>query len=1068
MFTDVDTLDTLIRQLVDARLADVLPDVIADNLRLSRSRPLRGAGVPTKLTGTVANVGTTTADVQLDDDAPGILATVQMGAAVSVGDRVVILHDPSGGAVIVGNGSNPGSGAGSGGLDARVIELEQAKLANRVFYPEGFDRVTGIPVALDSGLGALGDRVTDDTVSWNAAIQAAGASSDGGVVWGTPGKGYAHTATLLVNLPHVSIQSATAFSAFLKPLAAMPQGQVQIAANDCAVRNIGFQPGNSNYTLNPAADCIRIEGLNGGQSVQRTRIESCSAFFCNGYFVNSQPFGGLLANAQPDVQHVAKCDCRDGAGGIRIMGGGSTRSVGGHLESCYTQSNSAPCYDFQFAHDIQVIGCSGGMTGPSVVNGIATMLIHGDCAAINVSSTALGAQRNSGSNALLVEKDLSTGDAPFNIDFSGCIFEFAENSAKVTEGDGINFVNCWFTLAGLNGLLINGTAIVSLSNCGFNDNATWATDPPLLSSDSFNRANNLTTLGSTDGSREFEPGAWVPLTGVWGIDTNQAYAVSTPGGGIAAIAYRDLAETDVDLRLKISHRDSSTGIAFRILNSTNYFVFLSDDAGNCQLYRWVSGIQTGLGTNHNVGNADGDVLRVTTSGNNITIWRAQAATPSAFVALETIVDSTFAAQTLAGMTTFGIGGRFDNWTAFRNVGSVVAYEIDVQNAAGVGQTWMHLCKFSSTNVTAATRQKTGNVVGMSHCTNNTGKPLFDTTGGYASPKHVFWTRGGGNIEPYIISGADVSPISEAQVTNLVADLAALQASVGTKGLAIYGDGSDGTRTFDGVATILGLVPAAGVYTLTRDIYLADGSALTGSAIINTNGYRIFCRGTLTTGASTFIRNNGSNGAVGVGGAGAVAGFFGAGAAGANGGVGANGATPANITNAIGAGGGASGASSGGPGTGGGRPVSTVTAPTGPSGLPRNIGQALSGAAGFAPALAGAAILYVGGNGGAGGDAAASSTGGGGGGGGGVVGIYVKTLVNNGQIRARGGDGAAGSGAGTGAGGGGGGGGGAVIAVYDTLTGNAPSAPGGNGGAAQGAGKAGANGSAGQVFQIANV
>lgn len=114
MFTDSDTLDALIRQLVDERLADVLPDVIADNLRLSRARPLRANGVPTKLTGTVVDVGTTTADVQLDDDAPGIYSTVQMAAPVAIGNRVVILHDPSGGAHIVGNGSAAFATSGGG------------------------------------------------------------------------------------------------------------------------------------------------------------------------------------------------------------------------------------------------------------------------------------------------------------------------------------------------------------------------------------------------------------------------------------------------------------------------------------------------------------------------------------------------------------------------------------------------------------------------------------------------------------------------------------------------------------------------------------------------------------------------------------------------------------------------------------------------------------------------------------------------------------------------------------------------------------------------------------------
>lgn len=53
-----------------------------------------------------------------------------------------------------------------------------------------------------------------------------------------------------------------------------------------------------------------------------------------------------------------------------------------------------------------------------------------------------------------------------------------------------------------------------------------------------------------------------------------------------------------------------------------------------------------------------------------------------------------------------------------------------------------------------------------------------------------------------------------------------------------------------------MVPAANVYTMTRDIYLTDCTINSG-VFINTAGYRIFGTGTLTNNGT--IRNNGGNG-----------------------------------------------------------------------------------------------------------------------------------------------------------------------------------------------------------------
>jgi hypothetical protein len=280
------------------------------------------------------------------------------------------------------------------------------------------------------------------------------------------------------------------------------------------------------------------------------------------------------------------------------------------------------------------------------------------------------------------------------------------------------------------------------------------------------------------------------------------------------------------------------------------------------------------------------------------------------------------------------------------------------------------------------------------------------------------------------------------------------------GFGACGDGSDGVQNFDGTTVILGLTPSSSVYTLTRDIYLAGGSQLSGTAQIKTGGFRVFCSGLLTIGATAVIQWNGNNGSSNTGGAAQTNGTLGGGRGAGAGVVGAGAGTGGGaVGQSLGGTGGAGGAASGG-GTGGGTASGAATPPTAAQGLPRNAVAAMYGTA------AGTAVMDVGGTGGAGGTSTTSSTSGGGGGGGGVVGVYALRLVNLGSITSTGGTGGNASGAGTGAGGGGGGGGGCVIVVCGPgSTVGTRTAAGGTGGSLQGAGAAGANGSAGNVFTM---
>jgi hypothetical protein len=281
-------------------------------------------------------------------------------------------------------------------------------------------------------------------------------------------------------------------------------------------------------------------------------------------------------------------------------------------------------------------------------------------------------------------------------------------------------------------------------------------------------------------------------------------------------------------------------------------------------------------------------------------------------------------------------------------------------------------------------------------------------------------------------------------------------------LGTYGDGSDGSLTYDGTTTILGVVPAANVYTLNRDIFPSSMTVNAGITII-ANGTRIFCTGILDNNGT--IHNNGNNAANNVAGVATsainVLGIGQAGGAGGNNGAGGATAATANAGGGSGGVGGISGAGQSA-GTVGGA-VAPVQA-RGGSKVFHSFSSASTGVLLFGAA---SPVLFTGGSGGSGGGGANANSGGGGGGGGGVLLINAWKIDNTGgTISANGGNG--GNGTGTNGGSGGGGGGGLVLLIYHSFLGNAATATKGNAGTVKtGTGVLGSAGSDGTVVSIQN-
>jgi hypothetical protein len=144
----------------------------------------------------------------------------------------------------------------------------------------------------------------------------------------------------------------------------------------------------------------------------------------------------------------------------------------------------------------------------------------------------------------------------------------------------------------------------------------------VLVSDSFNRANNTTSLGSTDSYNGGTSKAWQIFgTAVYGINNNQAYISqsATTGHGSAYIEVNS-ADVAVTSTFSVIGAGEFPKIAFRIVDAENMLMLMADSGtGNYLLYKYVSGSSTDIATGTSF--ANGDVIRVEVNGSNIKVFK---------------------------------------------------------------------------------------------------------------------------------------------------------------------------------------------------------------------------------------------------------------------------------------------------------------------------------------------------------------------------------------------------------------------------------------------------------------
>src|SRR5580765_3407619 len=138
-----------------------------------------------------------------------------------------------------------------------------------------------------------------------------------------------------------------------------------------------------------------------------------------------------------------------------------------------------------------------------------------------------------------------------------------------------------------------------------------------LSTDTFNRTNNTSSLGTTDGAGSLDPLTWTQSTGTMGIISNTAYASSIPGSRCFATV--DLGTADVDASVTISTIGQS-GLLFRWSDSTHFWIWIAISTSSF-LFKFDPGAgYTQVGTTQ-TGAANGDVMRVVANGSAIEVFR---------------------------------------------------------------------------------------------------------------------------------------------------------------------------------------------------------------------------------------------------------------------------------------------------------------------------------------------------------------------------------------------------------------------------------------------------------------
>lgn len=133
--------------------------------------------------------------------------------------------------------------------------------------------------------------------------------------------------------------------------------------------------------------------------------------------------------------------------------------------------------------------------------------------------------------------------------------------------------------------------------------------------DTFDRADSTNSLGSTSAGG-FAWTVQATTSASFGISSNQAYASAVSGEGIATIndGLANFSSLEATITAKVN---GSTGVAFRYVDSANFWLVYVNSSGNWQLLKKVGGGFSTLSTGPAA--AVGDSLLISASGSTVNV-----------------------------------------------------------------------------------------------------------------------------------------------------------------------------------------------------------------------------------------------------------------------------------------------------------------------------------------------------------------------------------------------------------------------------------------------------------------
>lgn len=176
----------------------------------------------------------------------------------------------------------------------------------------------------------------------------------------------------------------------------------------------------------------------------------------------------------------------------------------------------------------------------------------------------------------------------------------------------------------------------------------------VLVSDSFNRANSTTALGTTDSYNGGTAKTWVADVGTWGISNNKAYEITASTTGLVWV---DTGFSDFSVSADIAWQ-SNAGIVARYTSATDY-IFARIGTTDIKLFKTVAGTSTQIGNTYTFTPSAGTTynLKISLSGSSLTVYKDGSS-------VITATDTFNQTATRAGFRNFNdTTSTFDNFQA---------------------------------------------------------------------------------------------------------------------------------------------------------------------------------------------------------------------------------------------------------------------------------------------------------------------------------------------------------------------------------------------------------------------